>query len=366
MQGHRIAINGFGRVGRHFMRAAVARQSLVEVVAINDLNGPPTLAHLLQYDTVHGQFPIEAKALESSLQIGGHLVEVLRASHPATLPWSSLEIDTVVECTGLFTSREQAGHHRTAGAHRVIISAPTDSADVTICVGVNEDRLNLKSHRLISNASCTTNCLAVLSSVLHREFGIESGWATTVHAYTNRQQSLDSPDHDLRMARAAAHNIVPTHTGAERALEQVIPELAGRIDSVSIRVPVPDGSLTDLTCSLSKSVTAEDVNACFAEAAASQRLHGILGFTADPIVSSDVIGDSRSAVLTGCDTRSRGREVKVFGWYDNEWGYANRLLDLVEITAGLELSRDRVLGAGVSASDIGSITNHRSSFVATE
>jgi glyceraldehyde 3-phosphate dehydrogenase len=339
MDGRRIAINGFGRVGRHFLRAALVRGSELEVVAINDLNTAPTLAHMLQYDTVHSRLGRDVQASAAGLEVGGRNIAVLHAGHPATLPWSTLGVDAVVECTGMFTARERAAGHLVAGASRVFVSAPIDAADITICVGVNEEAFRPSAHRIVSNASCTTNCVAVLASVLHNEFGIESGWATTVHAYTNSQQTLDSPDVDFRMGRAAAHNIVPAKTGADRALEQVIPSLAGKIESVAVRVPVPNGSLTDLTCRLSKSVSAADINACFAAAAHSQRLEGILGYTDDPIVSSDVIGDSRSCVLTGADTKSRGNEVKVFGWYDNEWGYANRLLDLVEIAAGLRPSR---------------------------
>jgi glyceraldehyde 3-phosphate dehydrogenase len=339
MKGRRVAINGFGRVGRHFLRAALARGSEIEIIAINDLNTAPTLAHLLQYDTVHGGIDVEVKAFEESLEVGGQVISVLHAAEPATLPWIKLGVETVVECTGMFTLRKRASAHLVAGASLVLVSAPIDSADITICVGVNEEKLQRPAHRVVSNASCTTNCVAVMASVLHREFGIESGWATTVHAYTNSQQTLDSPHHDLRLARAAAHNIVPAHTGADRALEQIIPELAGRIDSVAVRVPVPNGSLTDLTCTLSRSVTAAEVNACLAEAAHTPKLAGILGYTEAPIVSSDIIGDARSCVVTGHDTRVRGNQVKVFGWYDNEWGYANRLLDLVEQSAGLELSR---------------------------
>jgi len=341
MNGRRIAINGFGRVGRHFLRAVLLRESELEVVAINDLNSALTLAHILEYDTVHGRLGHGARATDGGIEVDGRSIAVLHASHPATLPWAHLEVDTVAECTGMFTARSRAAGHLIAGATRVIVSAPIDRADVTVCVGVNEEVFNPAVHRIVSNASCTTNCVAVLASVLHRQFGIESGWATTVHAYTNSQQTLDSPDVDLRLGRAAAHNIVPSTTGADRALEQVIPALAGKIESVAVRVPVPNGSLTDLTCRLSKSVSAADVNACFAEAEQSQRLNGVLGYTDAPIVSSDVVGDSRSCVITGADTRVRGNEVKVFGWYDNEWGYANRLLDLAEIAAGLPLSRGR-------------------------
>jgi len=345
MTGPRLAINGFGRVGRHFMRAALLRGSEVEIVAINDLNTAPTLAHLLEYDTVHSRLGLEVKASDTGLEVGERSIEVLHSAHPANLPWSTLSVDTVVECTGMFTLRERAAQHLVAGAKRVIVSAPTDAPDMTICVGVNEERLNGPSHRIVSNASCTTNCVAVMASVLHDAFGIESGWATTVHAYTNSQQTLDSPDQDLRLARAAAHNIVPAHTGADRALEQVLPVLAGRIGSVAVRVPVPDGSLTDLTCTLGTAVAEAEVNACLAEAANSSRLAGILGYTDAPIVSSDILGDPRSCVVSGIDTRVRRKEVKVFGWYDNEWGYANRLLDLVELSAGLDLSRPVRLAA---------------------
>jgi glyceraldehyde 3-phosphate dehydrogenase len=339
MSDHRVAINGFGRVGRHFLRAVVARDSAIDVVALNDLNTAPILAHLLEYDTVHGRLGVDVKASDAGIMLGDRHIDVLHAAHPATLPWSALAIDTVVECTGLFTQRSRAASHLVAGASRVIVSAPIDSADVTICVGVNDDQLDRRAHRIVSSASCTTNCVAVLASVLDAKFGIDSAWATTVHAYTNRQHSLDTPDHDLRMARAAAHNIVPTHTGADRVLEQIIPSLAGRIDSVAVRVPVPDGSLTDLTCTLKTEVTADQVNQCFAEASQSGRLNGVLRYTDVPLVSSDVVGDSHSCVMTGADTKTRRREVKIFGWYDNEWGYANRLLDLVELSAGREISR---------------------------
>jgi glyceraldehyde 3-phosphate dehydrogenase len=330
----RVAISGFGRIGRHFLRAAVARGADLDVVAINDLAGPAALAHLLEYDTVQGRFEEEVKVVDDHLQVGGRLLRLLSSRHPATAPWAELGVDVVVDCSGRFTSRELAGDHLVAGARHVVVSAPTRRADVTICMGVNDGMYDPSRHFVISSASCSTNCVAVLGTVLHRAFGIESGWMTTVHAITNDQVLLDAPHHELRRARAAGQNIVPASTGADHDLGQVVPELAGLLHSTAIRVPVPAGSLTDLTCRLRTQVAPHDVTAAFEAAAADGPLRGILGVSAAPIVSSDVLGDPRSCVYSALDTVVHRDQVRVYGWYDNEWAYANRLLELVMLVAG--------------------------------
>ncbi|MFC4947287.1 type I glyceraldehyde-3-phosphate dehydrogenase [Pseudonocardia sp. GCM10023141] len=331
MGGARIAISGFGRIGRHFLRAAVARGSDLDIVAINDLGRPATMGYLLEYDTVQGRLDADIKVVDDHLQVGERSLRLVSSRHPSMAPWGELGIDVVVDCSGLFTSRELAGGHLVAGARRVIVSAPTTHADVTICVGVNESRFDAERHAVISNASCSTNCVAVTAKVLHDAFGITSGWMTTVHAITNDQELLDSNHHDVRRGRAAGQNIVPATTGAGNDLGLVIPELAGKVQSAAIRVPVPAGSLTDLTVTLDRRVTAEEVNSAFRSAAADGPLRGILGYTDAPIVSSDVLGDPHSCVISARDTIVHGDQVKVYGWYDNEWAYANRLLDLVEL-----------------------------------
>jgi glyceraldehyde 3-phosphate dehydrogenase len=331
MSTNRIAINGFGRIGRHLLRAILARDSFVEVVAIHDLTAAPTLAHLLEFDTVHGRLGLPVEVAGDDLRVGGRRIKVLSANHPGNLPWSALEVDVVAECSGRFTSRDRAAGHLLAGANRVVVSTPTDSADATICVGVNETTLDPVRSRIVSNASCTTNCVAPMLAVLDNAFGVVDGWVQTVHAYTNDQELLDLPHHDLRRARAAAQNIVPTATGADRALSLVLPQLAGRIHSSAVRVPVPDGSLSTLVATLAHEASAEEVNTALRSASTSDRLSGVLSVTDAAVVSSDVLGDPHSCLVSTLDTESHGAQVRVIGWYDNEWGYANRLLDLVEM-----------------------------------
>lgn len=330
----RIAINGFGRIGRHFLRAALDRDSALDIVAVNDLAMPAAIGYLLEYDTVHGRLNADIKIVDDVLQVDGRALRLVSSRHPSMTPWAELGVDIVVDCSGLYTSRELAGGHLVAGARRVVVSAPTRQADVTICMGVNDAAFDAERHAVISNASCSTNCVAAMAKVLHDAFGIRSGWMTAVHAITNDQELLDSKHHDLRRGRAAGQNIVPASTGAGQDLGLVIPELAGRVQSAALRVPVPAGSLIDLTCTLDATVTAEQVNTAFRAAAADGPLRGVLGFTDAPVVSSDVLGDPHSCLFSARDTVARGSEVKVYGWYDNEWGYANRLLDLVELVAG--------------------------------
>jgi glyceraldehyde 3-phosphate dehydrogenase len=327
----RIAINGLGRIGRAFLRAILARESSVDVVAVHDLTPASTLAYLLQYDSVHGRLGVPIEVAGDELRVGERRIRVLRSNHPANLPWSSLGVDVVAECSGQYTTRERAAGHLLAGAKRVIISTPTDSAEVTICVGVNEATLDPAAHRIISNASCTTNCVAPMFAILDEAFGVEGGWVDTVHAFTNDQQLLDLPHHDLRRSRAAGQNIVPTGTGADRALALVLPQLKDRVHSVAVRVPVPDGSLSNVVAMLRGHVTAERVREAFIGAVRSKRWSGIVGVTDVPMVSSDILGDPRSCVISLQDIESHGNAVRLFGWYDNEWGYANRLLDLVEM-----------------------------------
>jgi glyceraldehyde 3-phosphate dehydrogenase len=344
MTGTRVAVSGFGRIGRHFLRAAIGRGSELDIVAINDLANAATIAHLLEYDTVQGRLGEEIKIVDEHLQVGTRSIRLLSSRHPSTAPWGELDVDVVVDCSGRFTSRELASDHLVAGADRVVVSAPTRSADVTVCMGVNHETFDAKRHFVISNASCSTNCVAAMGKVLHDAFGIVSGWMTTVHAITNDQVLLDAPHHELRRARTAGQNIgyplirpgrlLPASTGTDHDLGHVLPALAGRLQSVAIHVPVPAGSLTDLTCTLDVPVTADEVNAAF-EAAAHGPMRDVLGYTRAPIVSSDVLGDPRSCVFSATDTIVHGDQVKVYGWYDNEWGYANRLLDLVELVAGV-------------------------------
>ena len=334
----RVAINGFGRIGRNALRAALGRADAdaaagIEIVAINDVNDPAMLAYLLEFDTVHGHLPASIELVGDVLRVGDRRVRMSSDRDPSQLPWQELGIDVVIESTGHFTVRHDAACHLEAGAGRVIISAPATGADITICMGVNEDRFDPARHTIISNASCTTNCLAPMAHVLHRRFGIESGFMTTIHAYTNDQKLVDLPHRghtrDLRRARAAAQNIVPSTTGAALAIGDVIPELRDRFAGIAVRVPVPDGSLTDLVCTLSSPATVDDVNRAFDDAAREERMRGVLEVTHRPLVSSDILGNSHSCVLSACDTMALGGHVKVLAWYDNEWAYANRLLDLV-------------------------------------
>jgi glyceraldehyde 3-phosphate dehydrogenase len=330
----RIGINGFGRIGRNFFRALKSKGADLEVVAVNDITDPQTLAHLLKYDSVLGRLEEEVKVTDGGFSVEGAEVKVLSERDPGALPWSELGAEIVVESTGLFTKAEAAGKHLDAGAKKVIISAPAKGEDVTIVLGVNDDDYDPANHNIISNASCTTNCVVPMAKILQDNWGIEKGFMTTCHAYTNDQRTLDLAHGDLRRARAAAINIIPTSTGAAKAAALPMPELKGRLDGIALRVPVPDGSVTDLVCILGSETSVDDVNNAFREASQSARLKGILKYTEDPIVSSDIVGDPHSCVIDGLTTMANGNLVKVLGWYDNEWGYSNRLVDLTELIAG--------------------------------
>jgi glyceraldehyde 3-phosphate dehydrogenase len=325
----RVAINGFGRIGRNVFRAARGRDTGFEIVAVNDLTSAATLAHLLRYDSVHGRYPGTVEAGDGKLVVDGKDVAVLSERDPGGLPWADMGVEVVVESTGFFTKREGAAKHIEAGARKVVISAPATGPDITVCIGVNDDQYDADQHHVISNASCTTNCLAPLAKVLVDSFGIKQGYMTTTHAYTNDQQILDAPHSDLRRARSAAANIIPTSTGAAKAIGLVIPHLQGKLDGISMRVPVQDGSVTDLVAVLDREVTRDEVNAAFEAAADTGRLEGILQYTADPIVSTDIVGSSYSSIFDSSLTMANGNLVKVVSWYDNEWGYSNRVVDLV-------------------------------------
>jgi glyceraldehyde 3-phosphate dehydrogenase len=327
----RIAINGFGRIGRLVFRVMHDRKGQFEIVAINDLADAKSMAHLLKYDSVHGRFDGEVKAGEGQISVDGKAVKILGEKDPAKLPWKDMNIDFVVESTGVFTSKEECMKHITAGAKKVLLTVPPkDEVDAMIVMGVNEPMLK-KEHRIISNASCTTNCLAPVAKVLHEAFGIEHGLMTTVHAYTNDQRISDLIHKDLRRARSGATNIIPTTTGAARAVGKILPELKGKLDGFSLRVPVPDGSVIDLVARTKKPVTKEAVNEALQKAAEGP-LKGIMGFTMEPIVSTDVVHDEHSAVVDGDSTMimGDGMMVKVVAWYDNEWGYSNRVVDLIQ------------------------------------
>ncbi len=323
----RVAINGFGRIGRLFLRAATKRSAAFEVVAVNDLTDAATMAHLLKYDSVHGVWPGEVFGGEGSLVFEGREIKVLSAADIGLLPWRELGVDIVVECTGHFTDRAQAARHLDQGAKKVLISAPAKDPDLTVVMGVNDADYDPARHHIISNASCTTNCLAPLVKVVLDRFGVEQGFMTTVHAYTNDQRILDLPHKDLRRARAAAVSIIPTSTGAARAIGLVLPELKGRLDGFALRVPVPDGSVVDLVLTLSSEATAEEINAAVKEAAEGP-LAGILRYTTDPLVSADIVGDPHSCIFDAGLTMVLGRQAKLVAWYDNEWGFSNRLVDL--------------------------------------
>jgi glyceraldehyde 3-phosphate dehydrogenase len=324
----RVGINGFGRVGRSFFR--IARSRDVEVVAVNDLTDTATLAHLLAYDSTFGRLGAVVTAQPGGIVVDGRMVVVTAQSDPAALDWAALGVDVVIESTGRFRTRDQAAMHLKAGARKVLISAPGKEVDLTVVLGANEGDYDPLRHDIISNASCTTNCVAPMGKVLQDTFGIERGLMTTIHAYTNDQVTLDSPHKDLHRARTAAVNIIPTSTGAARAAGIVIPALAGRLDGLAVRVPVEGGSLTDLTVLLDREATVEEVNSAFREAA-EHELAGILRYRTEPLVSRDIIGDPASCVFDSGLTLASGRLVKVFGWYDNEWGYSTRLVDLTEL-----------------------------------
>jgi glyceraldehyde 3-phosphate dehydrogenase len=325
----RVAINGFGRIGRNVFRAARERGAGFEIVAVNDLTSAATLAHLLKYDSVHGAYPGAVSAVDDGLLVEGKRVAVLSERDPAVLPWAEMGVEVVLESTGFFTKREGAAKHLEAGARKVVISAPATGADITVCIGVNDQLYDPDSHHVISNASCTTNCLAPLAKVLLDNFGLQRGFMTTTHAYTNDQMILDLPHSDLRRARAAAINVIPTSTGAAKAIGFVIPELLGKLDGISMRVPVPDGSVTDLVAVLDRDVTRDEINQTFEAAADTGTMQGILQYTSDPIVSSDIVGSSYSSIFDSGLTMANGNLVKVVAWYDNEWGYSCRVVDLI-------------------------------------
>jgi glyceraldehyde 3-phosphate dehydrogenase len=323
----RVGINGFGRIGRNFFRAVKKSGADVEIVAANDLGSIDTMAHLLKRDSVLGPLPYEIKAVDGGISVDGETLKILQVRDPKELPWGDLGVDLVVESTGIFTDRDKAAMHLEAGAPYVIVSAPSNGADATIVMGVNDSTFDPAQHKVVSNASCTTNCFVPMIKVLDEAFGVETGLMTTVHAYTGDQMLVDGPHKDHRRARAAAINIVPTSTGAARATGLVLTEMKGKLDGTSLRVPVPDGSITDITAVLKTSATTDDINAAFREAA-SGALQGILEYSEDEIVSSDIVGDPHSCIFDSPLTLSMGTLVKVLGWYDNEWGYSNRLVDL--------------------------------------
>jgi len=326
----RVAINGFGRIGRSVLRAA-AKDTGIEFVAINDLTDAKTLAHLLKYDSVHGQFPGEVAAEGDQIVVNGKAIKILAVRNPAELPWKELNVDVVLESTGLFTTKEKASQHLTAGAKKVIISAPATDPDITVVMGVNDKAYDKSKHNIISNASCTTNCLAPVAKVLQDSFGIEKGLVTTVHSYTNDQNILDLPHKDLRRARAAALSMIPTTTGAAKAVSLVLPELKGKLDGMAIRVPTPNVSVVDLVVTLSKPADKEQVNAAL-KAAADGPLKGVLGFCSEELVSIDFNGNPLSSIVDGPSTKSiQGNMVKVISWYDNETGFSQRVVDLMKI-----------------------------------
>jgi glyceraldehyde 3-phosphate dehydrogenase len=332
--GVKIGINGFGRIGRNLFRAAKQRGSDLDFVAVNDITDSKTLAHLLKYDSVLGTLDRDIGVFANGITVDGDELRVLAVRDPAELPWKELGAQIVIESTGLFTKREDADKHIAAGAEKVIISAPAKGEDLTIVLGVNDDQYDPAQHNVISNASCTTNSVVPMAKVLDDAFGIEQGFMTTIHAYTNDQRILDLPHEDLRRSRAAAINIIPTSTGAAKATGTVLPHLKGRMDGLAMRVPVPDGSVTDLVVTLKREITVEEVNAAFKAASETGPLSGgLLVYTEDPIVSSDIVGSPASCTFDSLSTMAMGNVAKVIGWYDNEWGYSNRLVDLVEKVA---------------------------------
>jgi glyceraldehyde 3-phosphate dehydrogenase len=329
----RIGINGFGRIGRNYFRAALAQGADLEIVAVNDLTSPEALAHLLKYDSVGGRLKETVEVKDGNIVVDGNIIKVLAERDPANLPWAELNVDIVIESTGFFTKAAAARKHIDAGAKKVLISAPASDEDITIVMGVNHELYDPAAHNIISNASCTTNCLGPLAKVINDTFGIERGLMTTIHAYTADQNLQDGPHNDLRRARAAAINMVPTSTGAAKAIGLVLPELKGKLDGYAIRVPVPTGSATDLTVTVSRETTVEEVNAALKKASEADEFQGILTYTDAPIVSSDIVGDPASSIFDSGLTKVIGNQVKVVSWYDNEWGYSNRLVDLTELVA---------------------------------
>ncbi|MDX1659454.1 MAG: type I glyceraldehyde-3-phosphate dehydrogenase [Nitriliruptorales bacterium] len=323
----RVAINGFGRIGRNYFRAAKKHGADIDFVAVNDLTDNESLALLLKYDSVHGRYDGTVEAVGDGLKVDGDELKVLSERDPVDLPWSELEIDVVIESTGLFRKREQAANHLDAGARKVIISAPSSNPDTTIVLGANESNYDPENHDVVSNASCTTNSVVPMAKVLHETWGIERGLMTTCHAYTADQNLQDGPHKDKRRARAAATNIVPTSTGAAKATSLALPELEGKLDGIALRVPVPDGSVTDLVVVLSEEVSADEINDAFRTAAGGE-LSGILEYSDEPLVSSDIVGNPHSCIFDSGKTMAQGNLVKVLGWYDNEWGYSSRLVEL--------------------------------------
>jgi glyceraldehyde 3-phosphate dehydrogenase len=327
----RVGINGFGRIGRNYFRALLEQGADIEIVAVNDLGDTATTAHLLKYDTILGRLKQEVSHTEDTITVGGHTIKVLSERDPADIPWGELGVDIVIESTGIFTKGADAAKHIAGGAKKVLISAPAKDEDITIVMGVNQDKYDAANHHVISNASCTTNCVAPMAKVLDENFGIVRGLMTTVHAYTNDQRILDFPHKDLRRARAAAENIIPTTTGAAKATALVLPQLKGKLDGMAMRVPVPTGSATDLVLELGRETTKEEINAAFQKAAEGE-LKGILDYTEDPIVSSDIVSAPASCTFDASLTMVQdGKNVKILGWYDNEWGYSNRLVDLTAL-----------------------------------
>jgi glyceraldehyde 3-phosphate dehydrogenase len=334
----RVGINGFGRIGRNFFRAAKKAGADIDFVAVNDLGSVDTMAHLLKYDSVLGPLPYEVQAGDDGIKVDGDTLKVLAVRDPKELPWGDLAVDVVVESTGIFTAREKAALHLEGGAPFVVVSAPSSGADATFVVGVNDDTFDPATHKVMSNASCTTNCFVPMVKVLDDAFGVESGLMTTIHAYTGDQSLVDGPHSDLRRARAAAINLIPSSTGAARATGLVLQSMQGRLDGQSIRVPVPDGSITDFTGVLSREASVDEVNEAFAAAAESGPLADVLEYSTAPLVSSDIVGSPASCTFDSPLTQSIGPLVKVFGWYDNEWGYSNRLVDIVRIVGAANQS----------------------------
>ena len=329
----RIGLNGFGRIGRNFYRAIAKQNADMQIVAVNDLGDTATMAHLLKYDSVHGNLDNEIDAVDEGIMIDSELLRVLSERNPQDLPWGDLGVDVVIESTGIFTDREKAAMHLEAGSPLVIVSAPANGADATFVVGVNDSDFDKATHTVISNASCTTNCFVPMVQVLDDAFGVEKGLMTTVHAYTGDQSLVDGPHSDLRRARASAVNIIPTSTGAARATGLVLQAMNGKLDGISLRVPIPDGSITDFTALLSGTPSVEEINSAFEEAASSGPLASVLEYSDRPLVSSDIVGNPASCVFDSGLTMTMDNLVKISGWYDNEWGYSNRLVDLVSITA---------------------------------
>lgn len=329
----RVGINGFGRIGRNYFRALLEQGADIEVVGVNDLTDNATLVHLLKYDSILGRLKQEVSHTDDTITVGNMTFKTMAERDPAALPWGELGADIVIESTGIFTKREDAAKHLAAGAKKVLISAPAKNEDITIVMGVNQDKYDAANHHVISNASCTTNCVAPMAKVLDENFGIVKGMMTTVHAYTNDQRILDFPHSDLRRARAAAENIIPTSTGAAKATALVLPQLKGKLDGIAMRVPVPTGSVTDLVLELDRETSKEEINAAFQKAAEGQ-LKGILEYTEDAIVSSDIVNWPASCTFDSSLTMVQGNQVKVVGWYDNEWGYSNRLVDLTVFVGG--------------------------------